>query len=746
VGSTAVETWRQKRNFKLEDVIEQFNKAAEDADKAAIVARAQQLFEAKRLSGTRKEQTDALKNLWASKVIRSIETEYKKDASRNARFGEKARLFAVLKIAENNEKELEELPVTTQIAAKVLLDKVKFERQDVNWRRIVLAVGRGAIIGAIGGAIGAYLVDKLGLSGGEAAEIVQEELTEELAAESPPEIPMPPDAQPAPDTAPLIEVIDEALESSQIEAVDLSEAKKIVTAMAGSDKWGMDPETWQNLKSQPVLDIDESTPTGKMISERISHLEELLRAQDEEAYQALKHTGSVEDHLATILHHMPNLPADKEAVEVGAALLDNMRQAEHLHSVGAGDTAWRFLDRGLQIEGQWEDVASDGQKIYIVDHVKDWLSGQSPERIKELGIPSGDISQIQVGQELDLGGMFEDEEFLRVVAEGKEKALALSPESIESGPAETPPAAAAETAAPEVAGPEAATPEAATADVPFTEVEVPGAEEVAPAVPVAPDISTDATTGAEAAVQQAEALQPGTEAFEAEVNSRIEESLKNIYGEVGVDSGEWKIWKSYGAAEVLRMPVDEFPGNSGPKLYEYIHELAENTGLEPETHHGQSESLEHFVTRAESASLAHEMGLGADQLEAVVPQDVDFAESARLEDAPVNEAAEAAIQEKVIAEMTDDLRQNFEQLFGTKDVLNTEEWRTFREWKMNAFFDPRSGFLFDNADHLNKVKDAMAEYVLKVGEETGEDPRSIEHGAKTLDEWLRFVFRKEMGQ
>lgn len=100
--------------------------------------------------------------------------------------------------------------------------------------------------------------------------------------------------------------------------------------------------------------------------------------------------------------------------------------------------------------------------------------------------------------------------------------------------------------------------------------------------------------------------------FAEESLSRVEDRLKDIFGPAGSKSGEWNSWKeTYSAAEIIKMPRSSFANLNVPKLQDYVRELVEKTGLEPETRGGRTETLGHFIIRAEAGSLNMDLGGGS---------------------------------------------------------------------------------------------------------------------------------------
>lgn len=98
------------------------------------------------------------------------------------------------------------------------------------------------------------------------------------------------------------------------------------------------------------------------------------------------------------------------------------------HEVIKGDTVWSILERQLQEQGRFSNL-SEGQKLYIIDSLENKLSGLSYEQLQdELGISSGNIHRLRIGDTIDFSSLLQEKDVLSSVTEARD----LPTEAIQS--------------------------------------------------------------------------------------------------------------------------------------------------------------------------------------------------------------------------------------------------------------------------------------------------------------------------
>ena len=93
------------------------------------------------------------------------------------------------------------------------------------------------------------------------------------------------------------------------------------------------------------------------------------------------------------------------------------------HVVQPGENVWNILkEKTVQFS------LDEGRKTYFIDHMKDVLAGLSPEKIRELGIESGDINLIRPGERIDFSHVLGTEQ----VGEALTEARSISDDTVAS--------------------------------------------------------------------------------------------------------------------------------------------------------------------------------------------------------------------------------------------------------------------------------------------------------------------------
>ncbi|TSC59754.1 MAG: hypothetical protein LiPW15_774 [Parcubacteria group bacterium LiPW_15] len=138
------ELWEEKRKFRAGSVIDQFDAAETDEEKALVYAKINDLYEKKKISGDEEELAVVAEELRAAKTLLDAKKE-------TAGLEGKDKIVAILKIAEKN---AEDISKTEKKDIKKLIKGITLERGPAEWKKLGGAALRGAVIGAFGGAIG----------------------------------------------------------------------------------------------------------------------------------------------------------------------------------------------------------------------------------------------------------------------------------------------------------------------------------------------------------------------------------------------------------------------------------------------------------------------------------------------------------------------------------------------------------------------------------------------------------------
>jgi len=102
--------------------------------------------------------------------------------------------------------------------------------------------------------------------------------------------------------------------------------------------------------------------------------------------------------------------------------------ASSVYEVKSGDNLWNIIKTDLAEKGLFANM-QEGQKIHLIDYMKDRLAEMSPEKLREVGISSGDIDKLSPGDKLSLSDIINKESN---VVDALNKTMALSPEQIQN--------------------------------------------------------------------------------------------------------------------------------------------------------------------------------------------------------------------------------------------------------------------------------------------------------------------------
>ena len=92
-------------------------------------------------------------------------------------------------------------------------------------------------------------------------------------------------------------------------------------------------------------------------------------------------------------------------------------------TISKGDTIWGVVERGLGSRAEFSGLDRAGKDLAIDTYMKK-MGGMTPDQLKALGISSGDINKIQIGEKIQLPVMQDQALFDKAVTDAK----ALTPE------------------------------------------------------------------------------------------------------------------------------------------------------------------------------------------------------------------------------------------------------------------------------------------------------------------------------
>lgn len=108
--------------------------------------------------------------------------------------------------------------------------------------------------------------------------------------------------------------------------------------------------------------------------------------------------------------------------------------------VHKGDTVWGLIDK--KMEGQYGTVyehLGEARKTFAIDALRDKLATMSPDQLKEIGVSSGDINKLNIGDKIDFGKLMTDENMAKAIEGSKglsQEQLASVHENLKGGTAE----------------------------------------------------------------------------------------------------------------------------------------------------------------------------------------------------------------------------------------------------------------------------------------------------------------------
>lgn len=86
--------------------------------------------------------------------------------------------------------------------------------------------------------------------------------------------------------------------------------------------------------------------------------------------------------------------------------------AKGIHEVAKGDTLWSMIEARMA-SGHYLEGLDEGQKTHLIDALKDKFTAMSSEQLKEdIGISSGNIDRLAIGEKINLGAVIGDPDIL----------------------------------------------------------------------------------------------------------------------------------------------------------------------------------------------------------------------------------------------------------------------------------------------------------------------------------------------
>ncbi len=124
------------------------------------------------------------------------------------------------------------------------------------------------------------------------------------------------------------------------------------------------------------------------------------------------------------LNYTPVSPEDFELDSTKETVVGMLAK---IHEVQKGDNLWKIIESKLG-EKELFDGMAEGQKTHLIDSLKDKFASMSPEELKNIGISSGDIDKLSIGDKIDLSKVFEN----NILTKAVDSAESLSKGAISS--------------------------------------------------------------------------------------------------------------------------------------------------------------------------------------------------------------------------------------------------------------------------------------------------------------------------
>jgi hypothetical protein len=123
--------------------------------------------------------------------------------------------------------------------------------------------------------------------------------------------------------------------------------------------------------------------------------------------------------------------------KIGGALdsaeqnMPSTQEVPSVHTVEPGDNVWDILQEKLKAKGVFEGM-NERQRTHIIDALKDEVEALSPEKLKAMGIESGDPDLIHPGETIDLSAVLDKESISEAVAGAPGVSAEVAERAVES--------------------------------------------------------------------------------------------------------------------------------------------------------------------------------------------------------------------------------------------------------------------------------------------------------------------------
>jgi hypothetical protein len=157
--------------------------------------------------------------------------------------------------------------------------------------------------------------------------------------------------------------------------------------------------TEHSAEVQSAENIDQSATSGQGIRE-VSYQQ---KDWFEDSNQTISDEDAIKGYYDQTAGH-GGLPGDIES-------LSKDLSGEITHEVKTGDNLWKAIEGKLEKQGLFESM-ENGQKTHLIDEIKDKFAKMSPEDLKKIGVSSGNIDQLKIGDKLDFSSVLGDDQFI----------------------------------------------------------------------------------------------------------------------------------------------------------------------------------------------------------------------------------------------------------------------------------------------------------------------------------------------
>ncbi len=348
----------------------------------------------------------------------------------------------------------------------------------------------------------------------------------------------------------------------------------------------------------------------------------------------LSASGAPKPQIAVNLHNGPNVPDIKESVihlhadthtptqaMDGAPPIKEVPVLQHelnavplntTYEVQKGDNLWKIIEGKLSDKNMF-DKMGEGQRTYLIDSLKDKFAEMSPDDLKEIGISSGNIDNLSVGDNIDLSQVFKED----ILKDATGHAESLSNKTISSIVENNAKisewvaehhneALTSEKVESILNGNNLIQNDKAMDIIEHTQNNSPSITPNTEDISTVPDVQDNVTQeDIDTAKQlESESAIKGHEILE-QVNIKMTEDINNLYGSKGIfgigatkgiDSAEWKEVKGMNIGEIFKNADNS---NAVDTMKVHINDIVENGGVAID----KKENIEHFLRNTISKTI-----------------------------------------------------------------------------------------------------------------------------------------------